>query len=145
MTRTSPTHDPTALLSSADVCRLAGCTYRQLHYWCSNETLTPTVPSRGSGTYLRFTLGEAAIARVLTILAAHGADGTVLRRVAEGLARDEAVWNCAVRVDRRGRLHPEVRGVWPQTDGWVVDLPRAWAEVHFPSPPGETEQERLSA
>ncbi len=136
---------PEALLSSADVCGLAGCSYRQLTYWCSTGVMAPTVPSRGSGTSRRFALLEAAIARVLTILAAHGADGTVLRRVAEWLTTDEAIWNCAVRVDRRGRLHPEVRGMWPQTDGWVVDLPRAWADVHFPSPQGEQNEVALSA
>ena len=40
----------TDLLTSAEVCRLAGCSYRQLDYWCRNGWISPVIEAEGSGS-----------------------------------------------------------------------------------------------
>ena len=40
----------TDLLTSHEICRLAGCTYRQLDYWCRIGLISPVVEAEGSGT-----------------------------------------------------------------------------------------------
>ena len=46
---------PGAMLSSYEVCRLAGITYRQLDYWCRTRRVVPAIEARGSGSARRFT------------------------------------------------------------------------------------------
>lgn len=53
------------LLSSRDVCRAAGVTYRQLDYWWRTGILTPARPGHGSGTAHRWS--EADVTRVKVI------------------------------------------------------------------------------
>lgn len=42
------------LLSSSDVCRLAGITYRQLDLWTRKGLIEPEIPSPGSGYFRRW-------------------------------------------------------------------------------------------
>lgn len=105
--------------STVDVVELTGATYRQLDYWSRTGTLVAAVEARGSGTQRRYTYRQALIARVLTVLAAHGARGPVLRGVAATLC-DWPFFEAQVIVDRDGYLDLYAAG-----DGWVVDLAAA--------------------
>lgn len=63
------------LLSAAEVCALAGISYRSLDYWvrCSYVDLDPEhVPDRGSGYPRRFTEAEASRFAVLARLVRAG-------------------------------------------------------------------------
>lgn len=46
-------------LSSLEVARIANVSLRQLHWWCANEIIRPSLPYGGPGTRLRFTEVEA--------------------------------------------------------------------------------------
>jgi DNA-binding transcriptional MerR regulator len=63
--------------SSAQVCKLAGVTYRQLDYWVRQGLIEPTVAARGSGSKRRWTWDDIERARRLR-LAARLASGTIL-------------------------------------------------------------------
>lgn len=47
------------MLTSLEVCRRAGITYRQLDYWCRTGVVEPLIDARGSGSQRRFTQAEA--------------------------------------------------------------------------------------
>lgn len=58
-------------LRTTEVIRLAGCTYRQLDYWCRTYGICAD-DGKGSGVARLFTTTEAKIARCLTLLGSHG-------------------------------------------------------------------------
>lgn len=60
--------------TSAEVCRLVGCTYRQLDYWIRAGYVTPRVPACGSGSTRLF--DDAGLERVAE-----------LKRVADAMRR----------------------------------------------------------
>lgn len=69
---TSP--PPPGMLASADVCQLAGITYRQLDYWVRTGRLVPSLPGDGSGSRRCWSLDDArkAIELGLTLDVARG-------------------------------------------------------------------------
>lgn len=63
--------------SSAQVCQLAGVTYRQLDYWTRQGLIHPTIPARGSGSKRRWTWDDVERARRLR-LAARLVSGSII-------------------------------------------------------------------
>lgn len=66
-------------LSSMDVCRAAGITYRTLDYWCRSGAVAPSIAdAEGSGVYRRWSSDDVAVlcavARVADDLRTVGAD-----------------------------------------------------------------------
>jgi MerR HTH family regulatory protein len=53
------------LLSSDELGRAAGVSFRQVDHWVSKGLLVPAVPATGSGTFRKFTEDEAVLARVM--------------------------------------------------------------------------------
>lgn len=79
-------------LSSYDVCRLAGITYRQLDYWVRTGLLVPDVHAgHGSGGLgRRFSVEKARQAQVIGLLMhwTPQASGNPMSRIARRLARE---------------------------------------------------------
>lgn len=46
------------MYTSVEVCRLVGCSYRQLDYWTRVGYVTPRVPACGSGSRRMFDDGD---------------------------------------------------------------------------------------
>lgn len=90
---------PVTTLTSTELARLAGLTYRQVDYWAQSGLLRPCLPSRGSGTSRQFEPSEVHVARVVGRLSSIGVEGTLLRVIARAL--------------RNGATSVEY-------DGWVV-------------------------
>ena len=58
-------------LSSYEVCRRTGATYRQLDYWDRSGLLSPSLaPARGSGTQRRYSEADVAKAAIVRYLMA---------------------------------------------------------------------------
>jgi hypothetical protein len=74
------------LLSSYEVCDVAGISYRQLDYWCRCDVIRPEQDARGSGTRRRFTHDQtvqlATCARVAGELSSGGDGSTLVARLA---------------------------------------------------------------
>lgn len=64
-------------LSSAQLCRSVGCTYRQLDYWTRQALIEPLVAAEGSGTKRRWSVDDVQRVRRL-MLAARFASGSIL-------------------------------------------------------------------
>lgn len=106
-------------LSTSDLARLAGCSYRMADYWARTGVLRASQAARGSGSKRGWTVDEVALARAFTVLSGLGATGAVLAAVSVALDRDPWLWEGSVVVSRDGRVRPvEAANV----DGWVVDL-----------------------
>jgi DNA-binding transcriptional MerR regulator len=60
------------LLSSIEVCKIAGCTYRQIDHWVAVGVVHPVVPARGPGSERKFTREEARRVKAITILRSEG-------------------------------------------------------------------------
>jgi DNA-binding transcriptional MerR regulator len=70
--------------SSADVCVLAGCTYRQLDSWCRLGLVTPSVTeANGQGTRRRWSSDD--VVRVRRVVAASQLAGATLIDVLDRL------------------------------------------------------------
>jgi hypothetical protein len=116
-----------AYLSTDDLAKLSGCSYRQADYWTRNGVLTPTRPARGQGSKRGWTLDDVALARVFLVLSGLGAVGAVLAAVAIALDRDPWLWEGAVVVSADGRVRALEGSAGP---GWVVDLAECRREVY---------------
>lgn len=68
-------------LTSADVCHIADCTYRQLDYWVRSGLITPndTLTETGSGKARRWDLESVLEAIIIAHLARAGVDIARLR------------------------------------------------------------------
>lgn len=100
-------------------CALAGCSYRQLDYWCRIELLRPPVAARGSGTQRRFDVREVQCAWVLAQLSQLGAGLHDIECV-RGLTR----WHGWLVVTPGGYVEhvsdPDQLALWPVAV--VIDL-----------------------
>lgn len=103
----APQPDRGTGLSSFEVCRLVGCSYRQLDYWCRRGLVWPAQPARGSGSQRRFDDEDLAVIGALNTLAAMGCEGNRLDRAAR-----------SIRAELGGNV----------TSGWLVvdDEGAAW-------------------
>ena len=61
--------DPDGLLTSPEVCRMAGVTYRQLDYWIRSGWVASHTEALGSGHHRRFDLDDLRDIRVVARLA----------------------------------------------------------------------------
>lgn len=59
------------MFSSADACRLAGISYRQLDYWCRIGTVTSAVRASGSGSRRGWSAQQVAVLAVLARVGSH--------------------------------------------------------------------------
>lgn len=64
-------------MSSVQLCREAGCTYRQLDYWTRHGLVEPLVAADGSGSRRRWSVDDVHRVRRL-ILAARFASGSIM-------------------------------------------------------------------
>ncbi len=112
------------LLSTAQVCRLAGCTFRQADYW-ARSLVEPARQACGSGSQRGWTLDQAAELRVLNVLSRIGATAPVNARVLTQLRTNPDRWRRRMVVDVDGDLWPLSAG----RDGWLVDFATCRAHV----------------
>jgi DNA-binding transcriptional MerR regulator len=63
-------------LSSIEVCRLTGVTYRQLDYWVRRDLVRPVIEARGSGSHRRWSPDDVDRVRRLK-LAGRLASGSI--------------------------------------------------------------------
>jgi DNA-binding transcriptional MerR regulator len=56
-------------LSSAQVCQLVGCSYRQLDYWTRAGLVSPTVPADGQGSRRAFSRRDVEQVRRIAVTA----------------------------------------------------------------------------
>lgn len=91
-------------MRATELCKLAGCTYRQLDYWCREEIVELVVSAKGSGTQRAF--DPAIIPKVMLLAdiskAFHGNPSPgLLRQVYENYDKGrlylgggvELIWN----------------------------------------------------
>lgn len=75
------------MISTVEVCRLTGCTYRQLDYWCRCSVFGPgRVAAGGSGARRAFTREEVEEVAVVTRVA-RTAGGSKCEALAATVAR----------------------------------------------------------
>lgn len=70
-------------LSSTQVCRAAGITYRNLDYWTRRGLAHPLVAARGCGSQRRWSAQEAEVLRSMASWRAVGASLELAREMAE--------------------------------------------------------------
>lgn len=118
-------------LSTHEVCRRAGITYRVLDYWSRTDTLRATHEAAGSGTRRRWSLDDLAVAGALKVLAAHHAETEVLREVAITLREwlDAGQFRGVAYVDLQGRVSRT-----PGAAAWVLDLDSTVGRDEGPTP-----------
>lgn len=114
-------------LTTTDVSRLAGCTFRQTDYWVRLGLVTPVNRARGSGSSRRFTYEQAAEVRVCTILAALNCPMPVIGQVLAAVALCRDLWSQTVVVSPAGGVTP--LGLATRVDGWIIDLGECRAHV----------------
>lgn len=78
--------------TAREVCRIAGCTYRQLDYWIRTGLIFPAVQADGSGTRRQFSYDEVRIAVAVTLLRDSGI-ALIDRDIAERMAALEGSWS----------------------------------------------------
>jgi DNA-binding transcriptional MerR regulator len=74
-------------LRTIELCRLVGCTYRQLDYWCRTGLVVPYREANGSGSTRYFDAEGLRQASILTRLTALGISPMLIR----DLGLDQAV------------------------------------------------------
>lgn len=107
------------MISSAEMCKLAGCSYRQLDYWTRQRVVLPARPACGTGTPRRWSERQVRNVRLVTALAALGAQQAVLQRasaVADLLPEDAWVGTAYVDMEGIVTFSP------PVVPSWAVDL-----------------------
>jgi len=117
------------VLKSADVCRQAGVTYRQLDYW-HRMGLFPDVPTGpGSGTPREWSARHVAVAALWGCLYRLGADYATVASMAEWAAELPGPWTgMLVVTPHPGEAGREVSDTPHLTEGagWVIDLGWCW-------------------
>ena len=121
------------LLTSPEVCRLAGCSYRQLDYWTREKVITASRPSVGSGSVRGWTVEEAALVRVCATLAKLGTPTPVIARVVDAIRAFPELWAGRALVTPEGGVRPS--GMTSGIDGWHVDLSACREHVGCPAVP----------
>lgn len=69
------------LHTSPRVCRIAGCSYRQLDWWCRSGLLVPVVPATGSGSSRLFDFAGVRHACIIARASALGLSMEPLHRL----------------------------------------------------------------
>lgn len=111
------------LFTTVQVCRMAGCSYRQLDYWVRCGAIRPDAEARGSGSQRGFTARQVEIVGVMAQLAGLGVPVRMLGEVAGALAElPELEGLVLVRLD--GTV-ASIESLDDLGDGWVVALSTA--------------------
>lgn len=116
------------LFSTSQLCQLSGATFRQVDYWCRNDTLPAARRARGQGSQRAFTREQIIVARVLRHLAELGAQQPVLRAVARDMLFSSRPWGRFMIATPDGRVR-HVRRLEDLVGGWVVDVRAAEIRV----------------
>lgn len=110
----------TATMSSTrQVCDATGLTFRILDYWDRTGVLPAEVPAVGSGSRRMYSAESIDVARVLGVLAAHGALGDTLRPAEAGIRQvlAEDGLTGVIYIGLGGQVSRMVL-----TAGWAIDL-----------------------
>lgn len=113
-------------LTSAEIVKASGASYRQVDHWARNGVLVPLITvADGSGSQRLYREKQAYVAAALVELSKVGVRGEPLMRAAEALtALPLDVWLDVVVVKPSGSLDP-----WCDrenlTAGWLLHLGRA--------------------
>jgi len=101
------------LLSTGEMVRLSGVTFRRVDRWREAGVLEPEVPARGSGSRVFYPAAELRVLRVVAQLAATGLEAWPMLAEVAALVRSEPgfFW---LRIPAGG--HPTVEGA-PAADG----------------------------
>jgi len=117
------------VLTSADVCRQAGVTYRQLDYW-HRMGLYPDVPARpGSGVSREWHPRHVAVTALWGCLFRLGADYSTLASMAEWAMELPGPWAGVLVVTPDPAGARRELGDTPHLSegaGWVIDLGWCW-------------------
>ena len=107
-------------LTSDDVCRLSGMTYRQLDYLTRAGIIQPQVMSSGPGTVRRWGHNQVRVLRMASVLRDHGATETTLRpAIQHAQEMSDEAWGARVVVTLDGRISTPLGA---DGNGWIVDL-----------------------
>jgi DNA-binding transcriptional MerR regulator len=68
-------------VSSPEAARLAGCTYRQLDYWCRTDVLRPAIEANGSGSRRGYSPRQVQLLALATVCSSLGVHGDLLTEV----------------------------------------------------------------
>lgn len=114
----------TLTLSTTEVCRAAGCTYRQLNHWVSLGVFEDLdIRSPGSGRYNQFTVEQTYIARAVAVLASLGSSRSIVApTVAAQLAERHDWFDGLILVDRDGIVRAPLDPTLTDRNGWLIDL-----------------------
>ena len=74
------------MLSTPEVCRVTGLSYRQIDSWTRLGVFRPVVSARGSGTQRRYTVDQAIAVRACFILSHLHAGTDVMRGLSSAMA-----------------------------------------------------------
>jgi hypothetical protein len=112
-------------LTSTEVCRVAGITYRQLDAWTRAGILTSSVQSaEGSGSRRRFSRHDALVATAIGLLVAEGVAPSALVALVDELTGADSFTGLVFVT--RGRVS---RSLPYESVFWCVDLDRVAIEV----------------
>lgn len=120
VTRGSNARNMVAMLSTRDVARRAGASYRQLDYWIRSGVVVPDrAEARGSGSRRAFSEEQVRVVRLVADLSTLGATSAVLRRAADWAALHPfESWHGLAFIDDDGFVSTEP----PGGSCWAVDL-----------------------
>ena len=136
------TTPPERLLTTPEVCALAGCTYRQADYWTRQGVIGPARQTTardgtrselrpGSGSIRGWTIEQAAKIRLCTVLTALGAQGHTVVKVLAAIDETPELWSGTVVITPAGKIVPI--GIAYGMDGWMVDLAGCRSHVGAPA------------
>lgn len=78
---------------------MAGCTYRQLDYWCRTGLVEPAMAARGSGSARQFDDGDVADVTAITELLRFGLGLSLVRRLTDVRAANAAVQDVRATIE----------------------------------------------
>ena len=119
-------------LSSAEVCELAGVTYRQLDYWLRCGLFPDLPASRGSGSRRVWGPHHAAVAALWACLHRLGADTSTCLPLAWWAAELEGPWDGLLVVSPSPSATVTAAAQPSQLEqgaGWVIDLAWCWSRA----------------
>jgi DNA-binding transcriptional MerR regulator len=104
-------YTPQTLVSSSEVCRRCGCSYRELDSWIATGLVSPSTSANGSGTRRSFDAVEVRWIAAVVQMRSLGLSVTAIRRALD-----------------RGQAAQMLDGIERHLGEWRQALP-AWASV----------------
>jgi hypothetical protein len=137
LTTWTPVADRAGFLTSAQLCRLVGMSYRQLDHWTRLKVLRPSRAARGQGTARGWACQDALLAQVVAVLADLGCPlGRVAGPVVTALSVHPEWWGAGVMVVGPDGAVTAGAVLEGESHGWLVDLRACWDRVMvaYPAP-----------